>query len=89
MTFAIVLRMKTHIQHPIMVAADLFGTQRVLADLLDIHPSMISQIANGRRKVPARMCRKIELLTGGAVTRYDLRPDIFGSTPESEDSHAA
>ena len=89
MTFAIVLSMKTHVQHPIIVAADLFGTQRALADLLDIHPSMISQISTGRRKVPAYICRKIEEATKGAVTRYELRPDIFGPAPESDDSHAA
>jgi DNA-binding transcriptional regulator YdaS (Cro superfamily) len=89
MTFAIVLRMKTHVQHPIMVAADLFGTQRALADLLDIHPSMISQISAGRRKVPASICRKIEEATNGKVTRYDLRPDIFGPAPSEEAAHVA
>lgn len=75
--------------HPILVAASHFGSQRAFADELEIHASMISQIANGRRKVPARMCRKIETLTGGDVTCHDLRPDIFGPAPILVDSRVA
>lgn len=75
--------MNTHIEHPILVAAKHFGSQRAFADELDVHPSMISQIANGRRRVPATMCRRIERLTGGAVTCHDLRPDIFGEPTQA------
>lgn len=32
-------------------------------------------------KVPARHCIAIESAAGGAVTRYDLRPDVFGNGP--------
>lgn len=31
--------------------------------------------------VPAENCAAIEQLTGGLVTRYDLRPDVFGASP--------
>lgn len=31
------------------------------------------------RRVPADRCLLIESLTQGQVTRYDLRPDIFGA----------
>ena len=31
--------------------------------------------------VPAEYCRAIEGLTQGQVTRYDLRPDVFGEAP--------
>lgn len=37
---------------------------------------------------PAEHCRAIEEATGGQVTRYDLRPDVFGSGPEREESAA-
>jgi DNA-binding transcriptional regulator YdaS (Cro superfamily) len=33
-------------------------------------------------QVPSEYCRKIEIATDGAVTRYDLRPDVFGTSPE-------
>jgi len=81
--YAIVLLMNDDSEHPILIAANVFGSQRAMAEILEIHPSMISQIARGRRKVPAPMCRRIELLTSGLVTRYQLRPDIFGEPSEA------
>lgn len=33
-------------------------------------------------QVPANHCIPIEELTGGEVTRYDLRPDVFGKAPQ-------
>lgn len=35
------------------------------------------------RGVPAKRAVEIERATSGAVTRYDLRPDIFGAPPVS------
>jgi hypothetical protein len=35
-------------------------------------------ISSGRRRPSAQMAREIERLTGGMVTRADLRPDIWG-----------
>lgn len=49
--------------------------------------------AGGR--VPPEQCIPIERAVDGAVTRYDLRPDVFGPAPEiaarpvSEPSKAA
>lgn len=37
-----------------------------------------------RGGVPAERCLAIERITAGAVTRYELRPDVFGSAPVSE-----
>lgn len=31
-----------------------------------------------RNEVPGEYCRAIEEATAGAVTKYDLRPDVFG-----------
>lgn len=33
--------------------------------------------------VPAEHCIAIEQATGGAVTRHELRPDVFGPAPAS------
>lgn len=69
-------------QHPIERAAKCFETYKAFAEKLDIHPSMISQMISGIRKVPPDRCIDIETLTHGVVTRYELRPDVFGS-PEA------
>ena len=70
----------SHIQHTL----DVLGcTQDELAKRLGLSaPSNISQWITGRRPLPAAHCRKIEKLTGGQVTRYQLRPDIFGQGPD-------
>jgi DNA-binding transcriptional regulator YdaS (Cro superfamily) len=41
------------------------------------------------RGVPADRCLPIERATGGAVTRYDLRPDIFGDAPDGAPAREA
>ena len=41
-----------------------------------------------RGKVPAQHCIQIEFATNGAVTRHDLRPDIFGPAPAANDDEA-
>jgi DNA-binding transcriptional regulator YdaS (Cro superfamily) len=33
---------------------------------------------------PAEHCRAIEEITNGAVTRYELRPDVFGASADRE-----
>ena len=35
------------------------------------------------RGVPAERCLAIENATGGAITRYELRPDVFGQPPHA------
>ncbi|MCO1336800.1 helix-turn-helix domain-containing protein [Microbulbifer sp. OS29] len=54
------------------------GTQKRIADLLGVSPACVSQWNRGVRKVPPRLCRAIEQFTKGAVTREELRPDIYG-----------
>jgi DNA-binding transcriptional regulator YdaS (Cro superfamily) len=51
------------------------GAQTNLAKAIGVTPVLISQWANGRRKVPLDRCVQIEQATGGAVTCEDLRPD--------------
>lgn len=38
---------------------------------------------------PAEHCRAIEEITNGVVTRYDLRPDVFGPAPAPQRQEAA
>ena len=56
------------------------NNKAVLARLVGVTPSMVWQWEKARRPVSATRCVDIEKATGGAVTRYDLRPDVFGST---------
>lgn len=59
-------------------ASDLLGSQRALAVALGVAPVNVSKWVNPapekRRPVPPKQCVRIEALTGGQVTRCDLRP---------------
>ncbi|SDW94037.1 transcriptional regulator [Lysobacter enzymogenes] len=61
------------------------GGQAALARELNISPQAVSQWVKGHRPVPARLALRIEELTG--ITRFELRPDVFGPTPTV--SHAS
>lgn len=37
-----------------------------------------------RGRVPAEKCIAVEKASGGAATRYDLRPDVFGDSPSPD-----
>lgn len=59
-------------------------TKRALAEACGVKPQAVSQwFACG--KAPPGRCLAIEQATGGEVTRYELRPDVFG---ESESAAA-
>lgn len=60
------------------------GSQKALAEAVEVHPSFVSQWLTGDRPIPATRCRSIEAATAGAVTAAELRPDVFGShNPEA------
>jgi len=67
-------------QH-IKTAVDIHGSQRALADALDVKPVQVFKWFHGVCAVPAGRCLAIEESVNGAVTRYDLRPDVFGEAP--------
>lgn len=46
-------------------------------------------IARGHKTAGPKIASAIEYATDGAVTRYDLRPDIFGHTPSPMDARDA
>lgn len=62
-------------------AIDVFGTQEALAASLGIRSPSISEWRK-RGQVPAERCIAIETACSGAVTRYELRPDVFGEPPK-------
>lgn len=59
------------------------GKQSELASRISVTPQALNQWVNGVRPVPAERCIAIEQATGGAVTRYELRPDVFGAGPDA------
>jgi DNA-binding transcriptional regulator YdaS (Cro superfamily) len=65
-----------------------FGSQTALAEALDIERSAISQW----KKVPINdkhnRVLEIEKASGGAVSRHEMRPDVFGPAPKKKRSRA-
>lgn len=43
---------------------------------------------SGNPQVPPEYCVAIEEIVNGAVTRYELRPDVFGAAPNDEQEAA-
>lgn len=64
-----------------------YGSQAKLADALSCSQQQISYLLRAS-SVSAEMAKKLDEATGGAVSRHDLRPDIFGERPlvQSEDA---
>jgi|TARA_R110000822_G_C15317873_1_gene493395 DNA-binding transcriptional regulator YdaS (Cro superfamily) len=58
------------------------GGQGKLAGLIGKRQGHIGNWLHRDKKVPAEVCVAIETATGGEVTRYDLRPDVFGPPPK-------
>ncbi|WP_425602034.1 transcriptional regulator [Stenotrophomonas maltophilia] len=69
---------------PIQRAVEVAGSQSVLAKLAGASPQFVHQWVTGRRPVPARYVLGIEAATG--VTRYELRPDVFGPFSSAEEA---
>lgn len=66
-------------------AIDAAGGVGKLAEKLGIWQTTVSNW-KARGQVPVERCAAIEAATNGAVTRHDLRPDIFGPVPELADA---
>lgn len=54
------------------------GAKDALARELGISRTWMSQVISGREVCSPELAVEIERLTGGMVTRKDLRPDLFG-----------
>lgn len=62
--------------HAIERAAQILGGQSALARKLGCTPQAISKMCSTGR-VPAERVLAIEVATEGAVTRHELRPDLY------------
>jgi DNA-binding transcriptional regulator YdaS (Cro superfamily) len=63
---------------PIEKAVEVVGSQSELARQIGCSQVFVHHMVHGMRSIPPRFCRPIEHATNGAVTRYELRPDVFG-----------
>lgn len=59
-----------------------FGTRKALAEAIGVHPMAVTQWGK-RQRVPAERAVEIEKASGGAVTRHDLRPDLWPSAEKA------
>lgn len=72
-------------ENPLQKAVEITGGQTQLAKLIGVRQSHVWNWLNrSLGVVPADYCRAIEEATNGAVTRYELRPDVFGEAVECE-----
>jgi DNA-binding transcriptional regulator YdaS (Cro superfamily) len=65
---------------PLEAAIAHIGSQQAFADLLGVKPPSVAEWRK-RGRPPAERCIAIEDATGGQITRYALRPDVFGAAP--------
>lgn len=54
-----------------------FGERRKFARLIGVVPAYLSQIRSGIRTPSPQLALLIERATNGAVSRQDLRPDVY------------
>ena len=62
----------------IQKAVESAGGQAALARAVGVKQQHVWNWLNRDRRVPAERCADIERATNGAVTRAELRPDVFG-----------
>ena len=74
--------------HAIERAAQLVGGQSALARKLGCTPQAVSKMCS-TGSVPAERVLAIEEATGGAVTRHDLRPDLYPAPDPLPGAHVA
>lgn len=67
---------------PIERAVEIAGGQSALARLIGCKQAHVWWWLNRSLRVPAEYVLPIEAATEGAVTRHDLRPDIYPETVE-------
>ena len=68
---------KTNIGALRTVIRDHLRSQVAVARAVGVSPQAVSEILRRGRRVPAEWCLALEQATGGAVTRHDLRPDLY------------
>jgi DNA-binding transcriptional regulator YdaS (Cro superfamily) len=64
--------------NPIKRASDMLGSQKALAEAINVTPGFISQCLSGHRKMPVDRCREIVSLSKNQISLEELRPDLYG-----------
>ena len=59
-------------------------SQVAVARAVGVSPQAVSEILRRGQRVPAEWCLAIETATAGAVTRHDLRPDLYPSKEDKQ-----
>lgn len=65
----------------IEAAVTAFGSQAKLATAMGCSQQQIAYLLKAS-SITAEMALKVDEATGGAVSKHDLRPDIFGPAPQ-------
>ena len=69
-------------ESPTAKAIRLAGGVAAVSRALGVSQPFASQMSRGVRSLPARHVLPLERACLGAVTRHELRPDVFGPAPE-------
>ena len=64
--------------HHIQTFIDLVGGRKVAAKRLGVSLAMVGHLCTGERSVSPQVAKRIEEVSGGAITRAALLPDLFG-----------
>lgn len=64
-------------QNHVKRAVSMLGSQKKLADAASISQQLISQLCTSATSISAETSVAIERATKGAVSRSDLRPDLW------------
>ena len=58
-------------------AKSLLGSEAALAAVVGVKQPSVNHILNRGKYVPAKWCLAVERATEGAITRHELRPDLY------------
>lgn len=59
-------------------AVDLVGGQSATAKAIGASRARVHWLYRHGKRCPAKLVEKVEAATSGAVSRHQLRPDVFG-----------
>jgi DNA-binding transcriptional regulator YdaS (Cro superfamily) len=63
-------------------AIEMAGNQDALACAIGITQARVSQILQEGKPIKAEYAVAIDKFTNGEVSKYELRPDLFGAPPQ-------